>query len=137
MLSINKDNVEQYIRLPKFSEHPEFYERQQYLTKGSFVTLWQTSVDMEEFIARCTLINKLLLEKYGTITEYYIINGQRTTEEVATWQIPAKLAESTYNTRASRYRKKGVNLKKLQRRTPKERDTSEWDRLAKLAEQLA
>ena len=125
MLVLNKDNVGQYV-----DGNGYYGSQNSWLTKDAFVTLWQTSVSIEEFIERCMLINKLLLEKYGT--HQYTGGG-----EVQKWEIPAKRAEVSYKARANRYRKKGVNLKKLQRRMPKECDTSEWDRLAKLAEQLA
>ena len=111
---INKENVGEHI-------HWSAYGAKYWMAPDTFVTLWQTSADIDEFIQRCTQMNKLLLERFGT------------------WnvQIPAEHSENTWRARASRYRKKGVNLKKLQRRTPKERDTSEWNRLTKLAEQLA
>ena len=125
MLVLNKDNVGQYV-----DGNGYHGSENNWLTKDAFVTLWQTSVSIEEFIERCMLINKLLLEKYGT-RQY--ASGYISPKV----QITAKWGEVSYKARANRYRKKGVNLKKLQRRTPKERNTSEWDRLAKLAEQLA
>ena len=61
MLVLNKDNVGQYV-----DGNGYYGSQNSWLTKDAFVTLWQTSVSIEEFIERCMLINKLLLEKYGT-----------------------------------------------------------------------
>ena len=118
---INKENVGEHIESSAYAD-------KHWMAPSTFVTLWQTSADIDEFIQRCTQMNKLLLERFGV---YDLGHGL----EVPNVKIPAEHSENTYRARASRYRKKGVNLKKLQRRVLK--GECEWDNLAKLAEQLA
>ena len=91
------------------------------LTPHMFIELWQTSTSLDEFENRIKLINSTLTSKYGLIA-----NTLRRSNVAISGDI------RTYRGRAARYRKKGVEMKKLAR-IQKNNERTDWNELATFA----
>jgi len=90
------------------------------LTPRMFIELWQTSTSLDEFENRINLINAILTSKYGA-------------SKNTPWP-SVEISDDirTYRGRAARYRKKGVEMKKLAR-IQKNNERTDWNELATFA----
>ena len=97
-----------------------YYASEYSLTPRMFIELWQTSTSLDEFENRIKLINSTLTSKYGLIAN-------------TPWSNVAISKDvRTYRGRAARYRKKGVEMKKLAR-IQKSNGRTNWNELATFA----
>ena len=122
----------------KLAKYPTRYWNPPYshtLSQECFVKLWQTSNSLDELMVKIDKIN-LMLSKYK-VFGWWKQSGNFKKSHYA----PSLSTESKgYIARATRYRNKGVPMKKLERFVPtpkRKHPTTNWEALAKIAEQSA
>ena len=100
--------------------HEWYFATQYSLTPRMFIELWQTSTSLDEFENRIELINSILTDKYG-LSDHTPWSNVAISDDIR-----------TYRGRAARYRKKGVEMKKLAR-IQKSNGRTNWNELATFA----
>ena len=122
----------------KLAKYPRNYWNPQYshtLSQECFIKLWQTSNSLDELMVKIDKINSML-SKYR-IFGWWKQSGNFKKSHYA----PSLSTKSKgYIARATRYRNKGVPMKKLEwfAPTPKRKHpVTDWEALAKIAEESA